>query len=71
MRYVYFRTIRSVEERVAKRWISGVGENAKFENSSRGWYALFVEEPSALFLGNEKPAMMAGDKMRITAEVVS
>ena len=71
IKLVYNRTIKRVEERVAKRWISGVGKDAVFENDSQGFYALFVEDPVALYLGSTAMEWKTGDRIRLTAEKVS
>lgn len=69
-KFVYTRTIKRVEERCAKRWLSGVGPDAKFADDSQGWYALFEEDPVALYLGTTETGLRAGDRMRLTAEKV-
>lgn len=68
VKYVYVRTIKKIEERHARQWVSGAGADTKFERKSVGWYATFVEEPSAIFLGREQPNLKDGDKVKFTLE---
>lgn len=69
-RFVYLRTIKKIEHRVVKRWLSGTGPDAKFAEDSLGWYALFKEDPVAMYLGTIEPDMKEGDRFRVTAEKV-
>lgn len=69
-KFVYIRTIKKIENRTAKRWLSGVGPDTKFAEDSVGWYALFVEDPTALYLGMGEPGLAAGDRVRLTAEKI-
>lgn len=69
-KFVYHRTIKRLEHRIVKRWIGGTGPEARFQEDSQGWYALFKEDPVALYLGMTETGLAEGDKMRLTAEKV-
>ena len=71
IRIVSIVTVRTVEERVAKRWLRGAGNAAEFAEDSQGWYATFAEWPGSAYLGNENPGLGVGDKIKITLEKVS
>lgn len=58
----------SVTERFVRQHISGVGDQAKFQDTSLGWYLLMEGSYEALYLGNEKPPFVSGDPIRITIE---
>jgi hypothetical protein len=63
----------SVEQKVAKKWIGGIGKDAKFAENTDGWYAVFKSCPASIYLGTKEPgpALRAGDRVRITLERVS
>lgn len=69
-RFIYIRTISKLENRVAHRWVSGVGKEAVFEDHTVGWYAHFAEDPTALYLGTTETGLKVGDKLRLVAERV-
>lgn len=61
------RTIaKIVEERFESKHVTGYGNTAVFKNVSRGWFIVLDGWPSALWLGNEKPAISSGDQVEIT-----
>jgi hypothetical protein len=70
IRFVYLRTVKKVENRVANKWVRGTGKDAVFKEESTGWYATFVEDPTAIYLGMTETGLVAGDRMRFTAEKV-
>lgn len=70
VKIVSYATVKSVEERVARKWIRGAGKDAEFEPKSEGFYANLAEWPGSAFLGTENPGLKAGDKVKITLEKV-
>jgi hypothetical protein len=60
--------IRKIENKITSQWLSGVGKDAKFAVNSIGWYAIFESCPASIYLGEEKPALKMGDKVRLTVE---
>ncbi len=68
MKYVMRDTIIKVEERVAKKWVRGSGNDAVFEDNSEGWYAVFRSCPASMHLGTDEPELKAGDRVRLTLE---
>lgn len=69
-KFVYLRTIKKVEERYYKSHVSGVGKDAEMKDVSLGWYATFVEDPVAAYLGLTETGLSAGDKVKLTLEKV-
>ena len=69
-KFVYNRTLRTVEERHVREHVSGHGPNAVTRDKSIGWYATFVEEPSAVYLGTTETGLSAGDRVKLTLERV-
>lgn len=67
-KFVYHRTLKAVEERFHKKHVTGAGKDAVMEDVSAGWYATFVEDPVAAYLGPMKPGLKAGDKVKLTLE---
>lgn len=70
MRYVINSEVVNVEEHFVPCYISGIGEGAKFHETSQGWFAYFKGSHEALHLGMEKPTLAKGDKVKITVEKV-
>lgn len=69
-RYVMFDKIKKIEESVAKKWVSGLGEHAMFRNESEGFYAVFESCPASVFLGTDAPELEAGNRVRLTLEKI-
>ena len=69
-KYVALGTVKSVVEKVARRWVRGSGEKTEFAEDSQGWYAVFGEWPTSMYLGKEKPNLKVGDKVRLTVEKI-
>lgn len=70
VRMVSHGTVRVLEERVARRYVSGTGNDAVFCEDSVGWYATLHEWPAAIHFGPEKPDLQVGDRVKITVEKV-
>lgn len=68
-RIVWYGTVKSVEHRVAKRWVRGTGKDAEFEDNSIGWYMVFQEWPVAMFVGEDQPTAKINDRIKMTMEV--
>lgn len=67
-KFVMTDVIRKVENRIARQWIGGLGEHAKFREDSQGWWAVFESCPVSMYLGTEKPGLEASDLVRLTLE---
>jgi hypothetical protein len=60
--------VESVHQKVARKWLGGIGKDAKFANNSEGWYATFKSCPASIYLGTKEPELQVGDRVRITLE---
>ena len=67
-KYVAMDRVARVEEKVAKRWVSGSGEHAVFADDTQGWWLTFESCPASMYLGAEEPHLKAGDRVRLTVE---
>ena len=63
----YPTTIISVVERFEKKFLSGVAEDAKFENVSIGYF-IITDLGIVLPCGQGKPEFTKGDRCRLTLE---
>lgn len=61
-------TVSSVEERTYRVHLSGYGDTATFEERTRGWWVVFLENHLAVHVGPERPALEVGDQLRLTLE---
>lgn len=52
----------SIEEKKNKRWLFGVGEQAKFHEDSQGWYIGLERSHELLFAGFTRPPINPGDE---------
>jgi hypothetical protein len=66
IRYRFFDTVLRVEERSRRLWVSGVLNEAKFEEQSTGWWVIFSGGRDAQFFGMQEPDLKAGDVVDIT-----
>lgn len=71
IRWVINATVTNVEEHFVPVYLGGVGDNAKFEDRSRGWFVYLQGSHEALHVGMEKPNLEKGDKVRITLEKIN
>jgi hypothetical protein len=69
-KFVMLDKVARVEEKFAKQWVSGTGQDAVFRSDSAGWYATFTACPASMYLGTMEPGLKAGDRVRITMERV-
>lgn len=67
-RFVMVDVVRRVEEKIARKWVSGTGGEAVFAPDSQGWWAVFESCPASMYLGTAKPGLAAGDRVRIVLE---
>lgn len=70
VKYIFETTVLSIKQAKQKNWVSGTGENAKFEEVSMGWYVHLDGSFEGLYLGVEKPELNPGDEIRITLEKI-
>lgn len=70
VKLISYVTVTQIEERVARKWIRGVGKDAEFEPNSEGFYAKFAEWPSSAYVGAENPGLAVGDVVKFTMEKV-
>jgi hypothetical protein len=66
--YVVMATVKSVHEGTEVVGVGFEGGKATFAHRSCGWYVNFEHSHEALYLGAEKPALEAGDRVKITFE---
>lgn len=71
MRYIINSTVRGVTEEFYEKYISGFGDSAVFERTSKGWFIFLSGSYEKLHLGFDKPDIKVGDKVKITIEKVS
>lgn len=69
-RFVMVDKVRRVEEKIARRWIGGAGDDAKFQDDSQGWWAVFESCPASMYLGTLRPGLATGDSVRIILEKI-
>jgi len=61
----------SIEERHAHLWISGTGQEAKFEKASKGFFLHLKGSYEALYVGTEPPTdIHEGDLVVVTIDKV-
>lgn len=65
MRHEWEATVLSVTEHKVKKYVSGVGDAAVFEEVSAGWFVR-VSESSAIGVGMTKPDLEPGDTVGLT-----
>ena len=63
--YIFYSRVLKVEEHFVKLYRSGKGDEAIFEDASAGWYIHLRGSRESLFIGNEKPEIVAGDLVKI------
>lgn len=68
MIYCFEGRVKAVEERFEKRWLSGSGNDAKFEEASIGWWVIFEGWPASMRFGATKPDFEVGDIIDLTAQ---
>lgn len=69
-KFVMVDRVRKIDHKVAKRWVSGTGDKAVFEEGSDGYWAVFESCPASIYLGTAPPKLAAGDAVRLTLEKV-
>lgn len=69
MRHQWNATVVSVTEHKSKRYVSGVGDAAVFEEVSAGWFVR-ISESSAIGVGATRPDLKPGDTVLLTMEKV-
>ena len=61
--------VLSLEERMARHHLRGVGEAAVFEEVSLGWWVR-VAGSSSLYMGGTRPSLSVGDLITLAIEWV-
>lgn len=69
-RYVINTNVVRVFDKHERKYVSGTGYEALFENVFVGWYMALEGSHEALFMGMIKPTWKPGDKIKITLEKV-
>jgi hypothetical protein len=69
-KFVMLDVVARIEEKIARQWVSGTGQDAVFRDASEGWWAIFRSCPASMYLGTTKPGLRAGNRVRITLEKV-
>ncbi len=68
MRYIIRTQVTEVREVFIRKYISGHGPSATFEQQSRGWFVYFQGSYEALCVGPEMPDLKEGDPIIISIE---
>jgi hypothetical protein len=66
--YVVLATVKAVHEGTEVVGVGFDGGKATFARKSCGWFVNFEHSHEALYLGEEKPALEPGDRVKITFE---
>lgn len=66
--YTILITVTKVEEGKERKYLEGIGPDAKFTEVSLGWFVTFEGSYESLFFGDTKPELEKGDKVKITFE---
>lgn len=66
--FVTQTSVATLEERKERVYISGIGDNAVFEEKSLGWFVWLKGSYESLHLGMENPGWKVGDQVKITIE---
>lgn len=69
-KFVMHDRVRKIDHKAARRWLGGAGNDAKFEDGSAGYWAVFESCPASIFLGTSVPTLREGDRVRLTLEKV-
>lgn len=69
-KFVMTDVVKSVEEKIARQWVSGSGDAAVFADNSHGWWVTFVSGHESIYVGTTKPELKAGDCVRRILEKV-
>jgi hypothetical protein len=63
-------TVAAVEERYNKVHVRGIGKETEFRDDSLGWFVKFAQHQIAIRVGDNKPDLGPGDRVRLTLERV-
>jgi len=66
--YVVLATVKAVHEGTEVIGVGYSGGKVSFARKSSGWFVNFEHSHEALYLGEEKPELNPGDKVKITFE---
>lgn len=66
--YVVLATVKAVHEGTEVVGVGFQGGKASFARKSCGWFVSFEHSHEALYLGDEKPTLEPGDRVKITFE---
>lgn len=64
---MYARVINK-EERFERRWVEGIGKDAKFIDAPLGWYIHFEGSFESLCFGMNEPRFEIGEMIKINFE---
>ena len=67
---VVLSEIVRIELRKQKRWVSGLGDKAIFQDHPLGYFMVLDGSHEAIFIGHDEPTFTQGDKIKITFERV-
>ncbi len=64
----FISRVIAIEEKFRDKWIGGVGEEAKFESLSQGWFIGLEGSYEYIYAGTTRPNIKVGDiaTIRIT-----
>lgn len=68
MKYIIQTKVTEVREIFTRKWLSGYGSDAIFEQISRGWFVYFQGSYEALCVGTSQPDLKQGDPILISIE---
>ena len=66
--YVLSCRVERVFEHFTQRHIRGSGKEAEFEPESQGWFISLDVNFLTLYIGQEKPSLEKGDRVKITIQ---
>lgn len=68
MKVKFSSVVTALSEKHDKHYMRGVGKEAEFRQTSRGWFVKLANSYESLFIGLEKPNIKIGDIATITFE---
>ena len=68
VRYTFYTNVQRIEHRTRKRYVSGVGDKARFVDEDLGYWLHLEGSYEALFLGLEEPTIHTHDLIKVTFE---
>lgn len=68
VKYIIETMVTGLLNKSKKKYVSGIGKNAVFDDEPLGWFLHLEGSHEVIFMGIEKPELKDGDKIRITIE---